>query len=196
MTIDYYNLSHNKIVEGKIVKDKSLLLFGLSLAVISSVSFAQTKSFPQWGTGITDDKDGFYAATGNDSGGILGQYCLTDQSLCYWILVNSVKCEKDATYPALVNSEAGSDSVAMLCWPMPDGKPRFAFKSFNGIDDLIRKSSNIGIAFPMESGTFKVSRFNVSGANVALDYMRGFAEKAIAKKPSAKSSASTKDVRM
>ena len=112
-----------------------------------------------------------YAATLNDSGAALGQFCFYSDTSCYWFLANDVNCKDDSKYPVLINSDAGSFSLELVC--MKSGsKPRYGFTEFSVIDKIIRDSSRIGIAFPMESGMFQVSRFSLIGSVRAIDDMR------------------------
>lgn len=47
-----------------------------------------------------------------------------------------------------------------------------AFEGFDDMDSAIRGSKTIGIVVPMQSGTFRVNRFELNGAARALDSMR------------------------
>ncbi len=175
------------------MKRKFFMLFGLLMAIVSLETSAQTKQFGSWHTGLTTGSEGFFAAAFNESNGVIGQYCFTGSANCVWILLNAVQCSEDKIYPVLVNADAGSSHAEIYCMPMEDGSPRYIFKDFDLIDDLIRRSSSIGIAFPMQNGSFKVSRFSIQGASRALDYMRGFAVRSAA---STKQITGTKDIRM
>lgn len=160
-----------------------LLINGLSLQ-------AKAQQFGNWFVGPITNNAGLYAATINDSKGVLGQYCYKDEGSCLWVLATSINCEENSQYPILVNADAGSSNMQLLCVKV-DGKPRYAFMDFSAIDGFIKKSSHIGFAFPMESGYFQVSRFNLNGAAKAISYMREIAEKIVTP-----SGPSTKDTRL
>jgi hypothetical protein len=115
--------------------------------------------------------EGVFAATINDSKGILGQYCYREEASCIWILSNEVGCEDGSQYPVLVNSDSGAVSTTIMCAKL-HGKPRYAFAEFDVIDNIVRHSEWLGIAFPMKSGFFQVSRFPLNGAGAAVTFMR------------------------
>jgi hypothetical protein len=144
---------------------------GVLLLITTSV-FAQSRQFSDWGVGRSTDGESIYAATINDSMGVLGQYCFTKNGNCIWLLANDVDCEEGGTYSVLMNSDLGAQNLDIACFTY-QGKGKFAFKDFSTIDAAIKKSSYIGFAFPMKSGYFQVSRFSLHGALSAITYMRG-----------------------
>lgn len=136
---------------------------------------AQTRQFGAWAAGVLDGAEGVFAATVNDSGGILGQYCFQELGSCMWLLANDTSCEAGAKYPVLVNTDSGATSTSIRCVDV-DGKARYVFETFDVIDDAVRSASWFGIAFPMQSGRFQVSRFSMQGASQAVSIMRKAAE--------------------
>ena len=86
-----------------------LVLVGCSPGV-----FGQ-KAFGDWFAGVQDDKIGLYAATVNDSKGVLGQYCFFEDNNCLWLLKTDIECEEGSTYPVLVNSDAGASHKEVYC---------------------------------------------------------------------------------
>lgn len=161
------------------------LAFGLA-----TVASAQSKRSGDWEFGVMEDAEGVYAATMNDSSGVLGQYCITSSSACYWVLVvGDVDCDEGSTYPVLVNGEKGASHHEIYCMKLRS-KARFAFKDFDAFDSMARGAGRIGIAFPMKSGLFQVSRFSLSGSTYALDSMREIASQLVSP------SKSTRDQRL
>ena len=160
----------------KLVVTVSLLSFGFVFAS----SYAAEKRFGSWLVGPITDNEGVYAATANDSGAILGQYCYNSEASCFWLLANDTNCEPGSRYPVLVNADTGAYSLEMLCIKL-EGKGRYAFTDFDAIDGLIKKSSRIGIAFPLKSGLFQVTRFSLNGSSNAVTFMRSIAEAVIKK---------------
>ena len=159
---------------------------------LTQVSSACAQQYESWIVGAMDGGEGLYAATVNDSSGVLGQYCYTESSQCLWLIATDVKCEQESKYPVLVNADGGSAQMELVCLKL-ENKPRYAFTDFKKIDDVIRTSSSyIGFAFPMESGHFKVSRFLLGGSLKAINTMRIKAEKNVAPKPKR----STRDLRL
>ncbi|MDQ8024274.1 MAG: hypothetical protein REI94_20705 [Moraxellaceae bacterium] len=153
-----------------------LRLLTIWLVFASQGALADDKRFGAWAVGATTDKDALYAATVNDSNAVLGQYCFVSDRNCVWLLGNDVNCDTDGSYVILMNSDYSAHTLEIMCFKA-DGKSKFAFKDFEQIDTAIKKSSYIGFAFPMQNGNFKVSRFNLSGALKAVQFMRGVAEK-------------------
>lgn len=111
--------------------------------------------------------EGHFAASINDSGGILGKYCYRAADSCMWLLAVDVSCDDGAEYPILVNSEVGAAYLRLLCKPI-EGKNRYIFMDYDTMDKAVLGGKQVGIAFPMQSGRFQVSRFNVNQAAEAL----------------------------
>ncbi|MGQ0793798.1 MAG: hypothetical protein ACT4NX_06885 [Deltaproteobacteria bacterium] len=154
------------------------LIQGICLAVavfLGVAAQAQEKSFGgSWFVGTIEDNKGMYAAQTNSSGAILGQYCYYDSNLCYWVLVNNNSCEenKDLRYPVLANSNFTARSLEMLCnGKRISGKFSYTFANFNLMDEIINKSSRVGVAFPLLDGQFQVNRFTLDWASSAVSYM-------------------------
>jgi hypothetical protein len=150
------------------------LLTRLSLILIC-VSFvgnlhAQTP-YGNWFVGKIEGDDGFYAATLNDSKGIFGQYCYVESDVCLWLLATDVDCKEGSKYPALINADGGSEQLELICNKLGK-KPRYLFSNFERIDAVVSTSKTyIGIAFPLESGLFQVTRFLLDGSQEAIQDM-------------------------
>jgi hypothetical protein len=150
----------------------------VAVAALCSVSAAaQEKRFGAWTVGVMAGNGGAFAATTNDSGGLLGLYCYRDGGKCLWLLKNDIGCDDGSKYPVLVNSDSGAASTEIVCLKL-GGKPRYAFADFDTIDSTVRMSDWIGFAFPLRSGRFQVSRFPLDGASRALEFMHRLMKKA------------------
>jgi hypothetical protein len=147
----------------------------LAAALFAPRADAQGRQFGAWAAGVMDGKEGVFAATVNDSGGVLGQYCFRETGSCVWLLANDADCEDGAKYPVLVNTDSGAANNTIRCVKV-DGKARYLFENFDIIDGAVRSASWFGIAFPMKSGRFQVSRFSMQGAAQAVALMRKAAE--------------------
>jgi hypothetical protein len=160
-------------------KEKMRRAFALSAALMFGLAAAQPLG--EW---IYQTKGQFYAATINDSGHVFGQWCDVEDQSCIYLLAMSTSCEQDYRYPVLVNSDAGSLSTTVVCRGRLDsGKYRYVLSNFEDIDGLVKKAKRIGLAIPLEGDQFRVLRFSLDGATVALTVMRGAAEKAAPEKP-------------
>jgi hypothetical protein len=162
----------------------------LMLTLASLSASAQEGQFGSWAVGSIVGNEGLYAATMNDSNALLGQYCYFEGENCVWLLANDLGCENGSKYPVLINTDAGATSMELECMKL-GGKPRYAFTDFQSIDKSISETSNLGIAFPLQSGRFQVNRFSMNGAIKAITFMRNAGELAISKKKN-----STKDIRL
>ena len=131
---------------------------------------AKERRFGSWTVGAMAGDEGVYAATVNDSGGVLGQYCLRDDAQCFWLVATDIRCEEGAKYPVLVNASSGASSTEIVCVEV-DGRPRYAFTEFDVINAVVLESEWIGIAFPMAKGRFQVSRLPLRGARDAIVFM-------------------------
>ena len=67
-----------------------------ALTLFCFVASASETRFGAWTVGPMNN--GIYAATINDSGGLLGQYCYRDTASCVWLLTNDVDCEDGSRY--------------------------------------------------------------------------------------------------
>ncbi len=152
------------------------VLLSLALGVLPPAAAADTESFGNWMVGTIEGGEGYFAATVNDSNAVLGQYCYLESGDCLWLLATSTNCEEGERYPVLVNADAGSAQLELVCRKLGK-KPRYIFTNFESIDKSIRNSGKyIGFAFPLQSGLFQVDRFLLDGAVESLARMRAVAK--------------------
>jgi len=158
-----------KIIQG-------LILFLLIIICLNTASYAG-----DWTTNAdsyTPAKEALYAATVNDSGYLLGQYCFKSHKSCAYLLGMRVACKSGKSYPVLVNSDIGSHVLQIHCFDEIDsGLYRYAFTNFDEINNIIKDASKIGFAIPMQGDQFKVIRFSLIGANQAVAKMKSKANK-------------------
>lgn len=166
-----------------ISKNPSRLLEAICFLILACYlsPAAADKRFGSWEVSSITADDGIYAATVNESKAVLGQYCLYDMEQCFWVLVNDINCNEGSQVPVLVNTDGEALNQMLLCMKI-DGKPGYAFTDFNAIEAVVRASSKVGIAFPLQSGLFQVNRFSLTGAIRAITFMRSKAEDAITKR--------------
>jgi hypothetical protein len=145
------------------------------LAALASGASAEDRRVGAWSVGVMKGDSGTFAATENDAGGLLGQYCYPEQGTCVWILASKIVCETGNRYPLLVNTDAGAAVLEILCLDV-EGKQRYAFTDFDAIDGIVHKARKLGMAFPTANGLFHVTRFSLDGASRAVALMRGVAE--------------------
>jgi hypothetical protein len=74
---------------------------------------AGTSTFKDWLWGT--ETDYYYAATINDAGHLLGQYCYFKSTSCVYFVGISLTCELGSQYPSLLNSDAGAAHISLVC---------------------------------------------------------------------------------
>ena len=155
-----------------------LVLITLLFVALSDTAGAQ--QYRDWKVSAADDGSLIFAETENDSGGSFGLVCYTSNQMCYWVLVVGPTCSPDTDYIALANSASGALAHQLKCSVVGSAR-LMVFKDFSAVEDVVNTDSRLGIAFPMESGTFTVSRFSLSGAKAAADAARAITAKADSK---------------
>lgn len=151
-------------------------------ALVSISAHAETFASKEWAWS-TDPPDFYYAATVNGAGHILGQYCYFEAASCPYLVGIGIDCEKGSQYPALINSDAGSAQVSLVCAYKYQNQFVLVINSFDDADRIIRAATRIGIAVPMQGDEFKVSRFGLAGSTYAIDLMRAAAQDNMERQP-------------
>ncbi|EHN67938.1 hypothetical protein [Aliivibrio fischeri] len=154
----------------------SKYIISLLLLLIANSSFAAEEVHNDWVIN-TDQSDYFYAATVNNSGHVFGKYCYFDSEQCLYLVGIDITCTKGNEYPILINSDPGASSQILYCGDKVGNQNVLVFNDFDKIDNLAKEGKTLGIAIPMESGKFKVSRFSLSGSTYSIQKMTAEAEK-------------------
>ena len=153
----------------RIILVTSILTLSLSLPV-------GVFGFEDWVPNF-DDKTMFLAVTANTAGHIFGQYCYIEEQYCIYAIAIGINCKPGNEYPALINSDAGSGRVTLVCGGKVEDQHVLGVSGFDDIDRVVRKATRFGIAIPMKNDEFKVGRFSLRGAAETIDFMRTVAEK-------------------
>lgn len=103
----------------------------------------------------------YLASTGNQSGSRLGVLCNADG--CTSVFNPRINCEDKAKYPALLNSPSGAYNQILTCEVIGESY-LLSLSDEDAIQEAMSIGGTIGIAFPMQSGEFNVSRFSMTGA--------------------------------
>jgi hypothetical protein len=145
----------------------------LALALMTTPALAaEDVWFKSWSVGATTDNEFIYATTVNDSGALLGEYCSRTTQNCMWVLGMNTRCDKGSKTPVLSNSQDGASTLEVYCDGFLSGQMyRYAFTDFDAITQVVKAGGQVGFAFPMQEGSFRVSRFLVDGAPDAVAYM-------------------------
>jgi len=140
------------------------LIMALLVSIMGFPSVHAEDTFGHWTTGKVSNDSGMYAATMNDSGAILGEYCYYSSKSCTWTLAVDSTCEKDHSYPVLANTDKGAAYFDIVCLGRQEnGLYTFGFKNWKDLEGLLKSGMRIGIATPMQSDQFKVFRFLLDG---------------------------------
>jgi len=132
------------------------------LTLALAVSLAHADQFGNWWVERLAGQQAYAAFTSNDSGGVLGKTCdIGDQ--CRWVITLNVNCDRDAFYPPLANAEGGSMPLRLQCSPNETTPGRFIVTDYETMEGLVAKGAQLGLAFPMNSGEFRVSRWSING---------------------------------
>jgi hypothetical protein len=121
-----------------------------------------------------------YVAVSNDDGQMLGQSCAVADGYCRWIVTTEDMCEPGKTEtPAVISGSAGGVAATLVCLDsvVAQGKTlyRLGVAPFDDVDKVFRQTGTVGIAFPLQSGQFRVVRFSLGGDSAAIDRMRASA---------------------
>ncbi|UAB68711.1 hypothetical protein INR79_09110 [Vibrio sp. SCSIO 43132] len=154
------------------------LLFTLLSITSSLTTFAAEVIHKDWVIN-TDGDDYYYAATINSSDHIFGKYCYFKDQQCLFLIGVDIVCTTGNQYPVLINAESGSLNLNLVCGDRVGDQNVLVFDNFDKIEKTAKESKQLGIAIPMESGHFKVSRFSLSGSTYSLDTMTEEAEKRV-----------------
>lgn len=148
----------------------SQLYLAIFLTCVCGTAIAQVRAtFVDWSTGITSTGNALFAATVNDSGNVLGQYCYPGEGSCIYLLGMRTSCKEGSKYPVLVNSDKGSLQVQVLCSGRQQGNLyEYVFTEFDKIDDVVMTAYRVGFAVPLEGDQFTVIRFSLIGSNEAV----------------------------
>lgn len=157
---------------------RRIILFLLSVLVCFS-TFSAERLYKDWVID-TNGTDYYYAATINSSGHVFGKYCYFDEQQCLFLIGIDISCKTGNKYPVLVNAESGSLNMNLVCGDEVGKQQVLIFDNFDQIERTAKESNKLGVAIPLESGQFKVSRFSMSGSTYSLDKMTEEATKRLA----------------
>lgn len=163
----------------------------VALLLWGSVAWGEEFTSGDW-TWSIDDPTAFYAGTENSAGQMLAQFCDTTEDSCVYVVGFDTTCDEGDSYPALVNSDAGTVSIEFLCGgELDNGSNVMLVKDFDQMDGLLRKAKRIGFALPMQGDEFKAVRFSLKGSVAAIDAMRKVAARGAAAQSGAKKAKDT-----
>src|SRR5262245_19419358 len=166
------------------MKIRILIYCALALLLLTSRPHAQEQNFGSWFVGTVRSSGLHYAATINDSGNLLGQYCSPTEDSCWWLLGMKTSCTEGERYPVLANSDAGASHMEVICnAKLDNGMHRYVFTDFDKVDDVLSRGTRAGFAIPLENDQFRVVRFSITDSTRAVARMKSNPEKAQQRSP-------------
>lgn len=102
-----------------------------------------------------------FATVGNNAGSVFGTLCSRDS--CGTFFNPKISCVAGRKYAGLINAPAQAFPVIMTCTKIADLLV-YDIPYDDNLADAMSVGGVLGIAFPMESGQFQVSRFSLTGA--------------------------------
>ena len=143
------------------------LLIVLAFLVVPSFVYSADEIHGDWKVSVHKDTQMTDTFTANNSGSVFGMICIAANDSCLFYVSPQTTCEDEAISNVLINSDAGALSTEIKCMKLGDTYYSI-IKETSAVQEAVMKSKNIGIAFPMENGQFKVVRFSLVGANAAI----------------------------
>jgi hypothetical protein len=104
------------------------------------------------------------AWTDNESGSQFGLLCGSD---CMIYLDFRTACEEGGDYSAMINSAAGAFTIEMRCLHFEDRQILIADATSQYVD-MLEQGGEIGFAFALANGQFRVARFSCRGGYEAM----------------------------
>ncbi len=112
------------------------------------------------------------ASTHENGTSVFGMLCANDS--CRYYFANGIDCEAGMNYPLMLTTAAGALSIDAICEPMGTANGDVMLYWFNEssrLNEAFAASGEIGIAFPLSSGQFKLSKFSMKGYEDAIERM-------------------------
>ena len=153
------------------------VLFVVTIYLFSVCALAQERQFDDWNVGAGESGDFLFAATTNDSGEMLGEYCYASTGKCLWLLGMKTPCEEKDSYVLLANSSSRAKALEVTCAKdLGDGTHIYVF-DWKELESVIKGASWVGLAFPMQKDAFKVVRFSLNGSGGSTDLLESAFQK-------------------
>jgi len=128
----------------------------------AAAAAAKSTRYGRWTVDI--EGDWVEAWTDNESGSEFGLLCSSD---CMIYLDFRTTCEEGHDYPAMINSDPGALSITMRCHHYED-RQIFITEATEEYIDMVERDGEIGFAFPLDGGQFRVVRFSTRGGYEAI----------------------------
>lgn len=144
-----------------------LLAFALLLGVAGGAVADDREQHEDWSSQFLEDMG--EASTHENGTSVFGMLCATDS--CRYYFANGIDCEAGMNYPLMLTTAAGALSVDAICEPMATTNGDVMLYWFNEsakLNEAFVASAEIGIAFPLSGGQFRLSKFSMKGYEAAI----------------------------
>ena len=137
----------------------------VALALLGPLS-VYAQAYGDWTVDKLDKENVVVAMSLNENGNVLGKACAANG--CSWVVVlNTTTCEPGSSYPALMSASTGAGHLSLICTPNDRNKTRYIVKEYESMEIAMRAGEMVGIAMPLETGQFRVTRFPIKGWDAA-----------------------------
>lgn len=137
---------------------------GWGLGIVALVVASMGRAEPAATIGaweLFDSETSTLASTTTESGAAFGPVCIAGIEKCSYFVNSQLNCEDGHSAPLLLSGEAGAMASSARCTHVGEHKLSLFEEDLDG---LVGGSGTIGVVTPLESGKFKVMRFNMNGA--------------------------------
>jgi hypothetical protein len=144
--------------------------FALLLIVAGGALADDREQHDDWSSQFLEDMG--EASTHENGTSVFGMLCANDS--CRYYFANGIECEAGMNYPLMLTTAAGAVSVDAICEPMATANGDVMLYWFNEsakLNEAFAGSADMGIAFPMSGGQFKLSKFSMKGYEAAIERM-------------------------
>lgn len=147
-----------------------LLAFVMLLSVTGAVLAEDREQHGDWSSQFLDDMG--EASTHESGTSVFGMLCANDT--CRYYFANGIDCQPGLNYPLMLTTAAGALAIDAICEPMntANGDVKlYWFTESARLNDAFVNSAEIGIAYPLSGGQFKLSKFSMKGYEAAIERM-------------------------
>lgn len=144
--------------------------FALLLSFAGAVMADDREQHDDWSSQFLEDMG--EASTHENGTSVFGMLCASDS--CRYYFANGINCEASKTYPLMLTTAAGPMSADAICEPMATANGDimlYWFSESPKLNETFASSTEIGIAFPLSDGQFKLSKFSMKGYEAAIERM-------------------------
>jgi len=147
-----------------------LLAFVLLMNVVGLAAADDREQHGDWSSQFLEDMG--EASTHENGTSVFGMLCASDS--CRYYFANGMDCQPGMNYPLMLTTAAGALSVDAICEPMNTANGDLTLYWFNEsatLNEAFAGSVEVGFAFPLSNGEFRLSKFSMKGYADAIERM-------------------------